>query len=73
MKKWRKDNGERSRLEYLETKGHYRVILNRKEELYNAKQSEIINKLLKDNDTKGIWNFINKSVETNRIREGPNR
>ena len=48
-------------------------MLKRKKEIYNGKQSEIINNLLKENDTKGIWKFINKTVETKRRREGPNR
>ena len=73
MREWKKVNEEKNRLEYLEVKEQYREILKRKKEIYNAKESEKINKLLKENDTKGIWNFIKGAVGNKRRGDAPSR
>ena len=59
-KKWKRDNDETSKEDYLEAKRKYREIVKVKKEIFNEKQSEEINNLLKNNDTRGIWNYVNK-------------
>ena len=54
FKKWRNDNEEGSRLEYVETKKQYRILLNKKKEIYYNKEGEKINELLKDNNRKNF-------------------
>ena len=63
---WKKGNDEESRKEYVEIKNQYRNILNKKREMYNNKQSVKINQMLKDNNSKGIWKYINKNVGCKR-------
>ena len=55
---------------YMEAKGRYRDTVKTKKELNNDKQSEEINNLLKINDSRGVWNYINKVAGRKNRTEG---
>ena len=56
---------------YVGRRSH--IELKVKKELNNKKQSEEINNLLKNNDTRGVWNYINKVAGRKNRVYGPEK